>query len=328
MSLTIVYRLTNFYNSLDESFRSLVEQSNKNFNIIIIADGTTKQIQSYFIDKDLNQYFQSVKYIKISEKLGSSYCYNLALKYVKTSYVYFTNSCVIFNKNFVDNFEKIANNEDADVFVCNKYDEIGIGNSKNKNGCNITTTKLYLLLLSNIRNKIISTKIFKDAKIEFSNFHHYTFLDTIKIFECAKTIKVIKSMIVRIFTTEHPNYNIYDIIDQNNLILDKNHSAFYKKNTDDVNYIMIRNALFVFLARIAIQNKWKFNSIFKHAYNYANEWLKTYLPNWKNNKILNSSNNLDNKNVVLYLKNISKKSVISFTKLKRMFEENYRNDKK
>ena len=84
MNLTIVYHLNNYSNSLDKSFESLKNQNNKNFEIIIIADGTSKTVQKFFVDIDLNKYFKSVKYIKISQKLYHGCSNNLALKYVKT----------------------------------------------------------------------------------------------------------------------------------------------------------------------------------------------------------------------------------------------------
>ena len=81
---------------------------------------------------------------------------------------------------------------------------------------------------------------------------------------------------------------------------------------------MIRNALFTFLLRIAIQEKWSLNQVFKKAYDYAIEWIKTYIPNWRDNKILNSPNNLDDKKTVNYLKQFPKTSVVTLYKLRKM----------
>ena len=317
MNLTIVYHLNNYSNSLDKSFEGLMNQNNKNFEIIIIADGTSKTVQKFFIDIDLNKHFKSVKYIKISQKLGHGYSNNLALKYVKTPYVFFTNACFVYSKTFTDDIIKTIDNENADIFVFNT------SNSENnkrldKNSCSFNIQKTYSLLLDNTNNKIISTKFIKDNNIQFTNFNHYTFLDTIKLFKRAEKIKKINCKIIKVYSNDNLTYNIYDIIDQNNLILGKEHIEFYKKNIDDINYMMIRNALFVFLLRIAIQEKWKFNRVFRNAYDYAVEWIKTYIPNWKENKILNSPNNLDDKQVINYLKQFPKASVVALYKLRKM----------
>ncbi len=320
MNLTIVYRLTNIANSLDKSFQSLLNQTNKNFELIIIADDTSKSIQKYFADINLNGCFKSIKYIKTNQKLGAAYCFNLSLKYLNTPYAYFTDARVVFNKNFVDGFEKNLDKDNADIFVCNTLDGTILSKITRKTDYNINTSKLYSMLLGNLSNKIISTSLFKNNKVEYTSFHHYTFLDTLKLFEHVNKVKVIKSMIVKIFTNNNPNYNIYDIVDQNNFILSKSHANYYKKNTDDINYVIIRTILFTFLSRIAIQNKWECNHAFKNAYNYAIEWLKAYIPNWKKNKILSSSNNLDNKKVVGYLKKFSNQFKTTFYELKKLFK--------
>lgn len=317
MNLTIVYHLNNFSNSLNKSFESLLNQSNKNFELIVIADGTSKTVQKYFVDIDLNRYFKSMKYIKISQKLGHAYSNNLALKYVKTPYVFFTNACAIYDKDFTNNIIKTIDKEDADIFV---FDALNNESSKklDKNSCNINIQKIYSLFLGNNNNKVISTKLIKDNSIEYTNFNHYTFLDTIKLFEHARKIKKINHAIIKVFSNDNPTYNIYDIIDQNNLIFGKEHIEFYKKNIDDINYIMIRNTLFVFLLRIVTQEKWSFNQVFRNAYDYAVEWLKTYIPNWKDNKILNSPNNLDSKQIINFLKRFPKTSVIAYYELRKM----------
>ena len=320
MNLTIIYRLTNIANSLDKSFQSLLNQTNKNFELIIIADNTSKSIQKYFVDIDLNDCFKSIKYIKTNQKLGAAYCFNLSLKYLKTPYVYFADARVVFNENFVDSFEKNIGKDNADIFVYNTLDETTLVKTIRKTDYNINVDKLYSILLGNLSNKIINTALFKDNKIEYASFHHYTLLDTLKLFEHVKKVKIIKNMIVKIFTNNNPNYNIYDVVDQNNFILSKNYANYYKKNTDDINYLIIRTILFTFLSRIAIQNKWECNHLFKNAYNYAIEWLKTYIPNWKDNKILNTSNNLDNKKIVGYLKKFPNRFNTTFYELKKLFD--------
>lgn len=317
MNLTIVYHLNNYSNSLDKSFNSLLNQINKNFELIIIADGTSKAVQKYFVDIDLNKHFKSVKYIKISQKLGHAYSRNLALNYVKTPYVLFSNACVIYDKDFTDSIIKAVDKNGADIFVFGTLNN-ETNNKTSKNDHSINMQYLYSLLLANNNNKVISTKLIKDNNIQYTSFNHYTFLDTIKLFEHAKNIKKISGTIIKACSNDNPTYNIYDIIDQNNLILGKEHIEFYKKNIDDINYIMIRNTLFVFLSKIATQEKWAFNQVFRNAYDYAVEWLKTYMPNWRKNNILNSPNNIDDKKVVNFLKRFPKTSIMTYYELRKI----------
>ena len=226
---------------------------------------------------------------------------------------------MVYNKNFTDDIIKAIDKENADIFVFNTSNS-ETNKRLDKNISNLNIQKTYSSLLGNINNKIINTKFIKDNNIQFSNFNHYTFLDTIKLFEHAKKIKEINCKNIEVFHNDSPLYNIYDIIDQNNFILGKEHIEFYKKNIDDINYIMIRNALFVFLLRIAIQEKWTLNHIFRKAYDYAIDWLKTYISDWRKNKILNSANNLDDKKVISYLKQFPKTSVVTLHKLRKIYK--------
>ena len=303
MNLTIVYHLNKFSKTLEDSFKSLINQSSSDFELILIADETSKAVQNYFAKVDLNKTFKKIKYIKIAQKLGHAYCNNLAMKYVETPYVYFSSSNVVYHKDFVKIINETVEKEKYDVILFNTKDTSKFSPNiyTEKNGTTIES--LYVVALGTTNDKVISTDLIKKNNVTFENFHHYTSLFTLKVCEHMKKIKNIDKQILQIFPQDKVNYNIYDIVNQNNNILKDRNSNFYKSNKDDIDYILIRNCLYTFLSRFCRENNWQKNDEFKRAFIYANDWLKFCLPDWKNNKVLNSADNLDNKKIVNYLKN-------------------------
>ena len=113
MNLTIVYHLNEFSKTLSDSIMSLINQSSNDFELILIADETSKEVQNHFAQFDLNKAFKKIKYIKIDQKLGHSYCNNLAMKYVETPYVYFSSNNVVYNKDFVKIINETVENENS-----------------------------------------------------------------------------------------------------------------------------------------------------------------------------------------------------------------------
>lgn len=306
MNLTIIYHLNKFSKTLPDSFKSLINQSSDDFELILVADDTSKAVQNHFAQFDLNKAFKKIRYIKIAQKLGHSYCNNLAMKYVETPYVYFSSNNVIYNKDFVKTINETVEKENFDVILFNTKDKSKFSPNVHTEESEVIIDNLYVVALGTTTDKVISTKLLTKNNIMFENFHHYTSLYTLKVCKYMKKIKNIDKQLLQVFPQSTINYNIYDIINQNNHILADRNSKFYKANKDDIDYIVIRNCLYTFLARFSVENEWQKNNEFKRAVNYAKDWLKLCLPDWRNNKILNSPNNLDNRKVINYLSHYHK----------------------
>ena len=321
MNLTIVYHLNEFSKTLSDSIMSLINQSSNDFELILIADETSKEVQNHFAQFDLNKAFKKIKYIKIDQKLGHSYCNNLAMKYVETPYVYFSSNNVVYNKDFVKIINETVENENYDVILFNTNDKSKFSPNIRTEKSEVIINNLYVVVLGTITDKVISAKLLKDKNIMFENFHHYTSLYTLKVCEHIKKIKNIDKQLLQVFPQSNINYNIYDIVNQNNHILADLNSKFYKANKDDIDYTIIRNCLYTFLARFSVENKWQNNNGFKRAVTYANDWLKLHLPDWRNNKILNSANNLDNQKIVNYLSHYPKLFVSVRDELKKFVKK-------
>ena len=61
MNLTIIYHLNKFSKTLPDSFKSLINQSSNDFELILVADDTPKAVQNHFAQFDLNKAFKKIE---------------------------------------------------------------------------------------------------------------------------------------------------------------------------------------------------------------------------------------------------------------------------
>jgi teichuronic acid biosynthesis glycosyltransferase TuaG len=102
------------YNSqkyIEETINSIINQSFKDWNLIIIDDASTdespKLIKKYLNDERIS--FQTIK-----KNLGAGFCRNLALRRCKSKYVAFIDSDDIWEKNKLKDQINFMDSNDAD----------------------------------------------------------------------------------------------------------------------------------------------------------------------------------------------------------------------
>jgi glycosyltransferase involved in cell wall biosynthesis len=157
--ISVIIIIYNEEKYLKKCILSLLNQSYKNFNLILVNDGSndkTNKIIKKFKDK-------RIIYIKKKKNQGYTYARNTGLKYVKTKYVAFTDADCIADKNWLKNGIKYLKKNNKIVSVSGK---IIINFSKE----NKQISKQPWLIVPSIRsvyyypttmNCIIKTKIIK-----------------------------------------------------------------------------------------------------------------------------------------------------------------------
>jgi hypothetical protein len=89
-------------------------------------------------------------------------------------------------------------------------------------------------------------------------------------------------------------YNFYDIFEQNDyLIAHYGNTKFWSANSNLIEYLMIMYVFYVFLIRmfhVYSQRDVRQNAVEKTA-----TWLSKNIPEWRNNKILNSNKSRNSK---------------------------------
>lgn len=302
-NLTIVYHLFKQYKNLNQSLKSLAEQSDKNFDLIIITDGVANKIKDELAKYDLNEHFKNFKLISISKNVGSSYSYNLALKHASAPYIFYYSSNVVLENNFVEIINKNIEAKKADMYIFRTKDDTKL---LDEDKLNNTKSIYYPALFEFISDKVFSLEFLKKNKIEHKEFQHFTFLYAYDVFSKKPKISCIKEKIATIHPSEQYYYNLYDLVYQCEEILNNySEDKFYLDNKSQIDYLTIRTILTKFLPRIYTQSQKSKDVSLKTAILFCNKWLKEYLPDWKQNAILNNKNNLDSSQRINFMKNFS-----------------------
>ncbi len=175
MKISIIYHVYKEHFNLNESIESILKQDNKNFELILILDAPSDNasdiIEKFDLFKD-----KRIKIIKFMENFGRSFTYNFALDKAKGDYVYFTESKVILEPNFIGELLDVikSNNNKYDYinFLVNNNDsltnlpyEVGAGFDNELD--NIVNIKLTL------KDKIFKRKFLIDNKIEFAQYKNF-----------------------------------------------------------------------------------------------------------------------------------------------------------
>ena len=113
--VTIIVPVYNVENYLNRCLDSIIKQSYKNLDIILINDGSTDNSL-----KICNNYAKSDTRITVIniENSGPSICRNIGLEKAKGSYISFVDSDDYVEKHFIETLLKTQKNTNADVVGC------------------------------------------------------------------------------------------------------------------------------------------------------------------------------------------------------------------
>ncbi len=113
--VTIIVPVYNVENYLNRCLDSIIKQSYKNLDIILINDGSTDNSL-----KICNNYAKNDTRITVIniENSGPSICRNIGLEKAKGSYISFVDSDDYIEKNFIETLLKNQENTNADVVGC------------------------------------------------------------------------------------------------------------------------------------------------------------------------------------------------------------------
>ena len=122
--VSIIVPVYNVEKYIDKCLNSLVNQTLKNIEIIVVNDGTKDNSQK-IIDKYTKKYSFIRSYIK--ENGGLSSARNYGLKHAKGEYIAFVDSDDFVDKNMFEQMYLYAKNNKYDIVVC---DTINVYNDK------------------------------------------------------------------------------------------------------------------------------------------------------------------------------------------------------
>ncbi len=159
MKLSVIVPVYNSQNYLDKCLNSIVNQTYKDLEIIIINDGSTDDSEK-IINNYIAKYPKLIKYFK-QENKGQAEARNIALKLAIGEYITFVDSDDYIDKTMYQKMMDLALKENTDIVICDFW------LLKNNTKEIIKATNFSNLIFSSV---CLWNKIFKKSILEDINF--------------------------------------------------------------------------------------------------------------------------------------------------------------
>lgn len=274
--VSIIVPVYNVENYLDKCLNSLVNQTFKDIEILVINDGSTDNSQS-IIDKYQSLYPDLLNSFK-KENGGQGSARNLGLEYATGDYISFVDSDDWLDLDFIEKLYTSAIQNNSDIVICDMFDY-----------CDDGTKKFYNCTKYNSVYEVTpsaSNKIFKRSFIGNLRFipdkWYEDFNFTTKLLFSKPSISVVAGTYyncnVRVNSTMNNNNSLknLDMI----YILDDlekyaNQNNLYSENT--FKYLIFDHVLITTINRVSCQH----SKDKKEVLNKLNQYCRSKLKNYK-----------------------------------------------
>ena len=304
--LSLIIPVYNVEKYLERCLESVVNQTFKDIEIIIVNDGSTDNSKS-IIEKYLKQYPEKIKYYE-KENGGLSSARNYGLKYATGEYVAFLDSDDYVEPTMYEEMYNTAKKENSDMVECDfmwEYpDKIVHDIGSFYEGKKETIEKARVVAW----NKLIKREIIEREKLEFPFGLRYEDVEFFyKLVPYLNNISFVKKEFIHYVQRNNSIANTQNIRTKEIFIVLDNVIEYYKKlgiyeeYKEELEYIYVRYLLCSSLKRMCkIGDKKERKQALKETWNNIN----TKFPNWRKNKILKNKS-LKNKyiksnNIITY----------------------------
>lgn len=303
--VSIIVPVYNTEKYLEKCLNSLVNQSLKDLEIIIVNDGSTDNSE-IIINKFKQDYPNKIVYLK-KENGGLSDARNYGLTYANSEYVGFVDSDDYVELTMFEKLYTLAKEKNADLVECNFIWEYP-NKTKIDYGFNYLNKKDFFLFgRVMVCNKLFKTSIIKNNNITFPNSLNYEDIEFFyKLVPYINNYYLIDNIFYHYMQRENSIINNQNKKTADIFIILNDIINFYKSNNlfdiyeTELEYSFIRFLLgSSFLRIVKIKNK----KLKKELLNKSINTLYSNFPNWKKNKLLKIKNK----------KNIYYKTVNKFT---------------
>ena len=279
VKVSIIVPVYNVEEYLDKCLNSLVNQTLKDIEIIVVNDGTKDNSQD-IIDRYVSKYPKLVKsYIK--ENGGLSSARNYGLKFASGEYIAFVDSDDYVELDMYEKMYNKAKKENLDIVVCdtiNFYDDRMVYLKSNLNYSN-DVIKNYIISPPMAPIRLYKRNIFNNQ--EFEEGIYYEDLNfTPSLVNITKNIGFIDNTYYyyrqrndSIMHQTKFNSKLLDVFK----VLDNNYKKLYKEYPVEVEYLYITHLLRTASLRFLDYDKSRENLL------KINSTMKEKFPNWRKN---------------------------------------------
>ena len=284
--ISVIVPVYNVEKYLDKCLKSLVNQTLKEIEIIVVNDGTKDNSQK-IIDKYVKKYPKLVKsYIKKNGGLSSAR--NYGLKYAKGKYISFIDSDDWVRKDMFEKMYEKADKEDLDIVVCdsiNVYEDNKESYRKSNFNYSDNSVKNYLLAPPMACTRIYKKYIFDNVMFEEGIFYEDLNL-TPGLVNITKKIGFVEEGFYyylqrsgSIMNQKGFNNKLLDIFK----VLNNNYKKLNNKYKEELEYMYITHLLRTATLRfLDYKNSKKYLKMIR-------EEIVEKFPDWNKNKYFNQS---------------------------------------
>lgn len=284
--VSVIIPVYNVENYLRKCLDSLVNQTLKDLEIIVVNDGTTDNSQE-IIDEYVKKYPKKVVSI-IQENGGQGTARNTGLLHAKGEYIGYVDSDDYVEENMYEELYKKAKEEDSDIVIC--------GNNVVKENYELFSKedvdKEFLLGKMAVWNKIYKKNIIVDNKIQFRSKVWYEDLDfTMKVYFSSKKISYVDKPLYNYLLREGStmnNNNIkrnLELIEAFDSLIDYcKDKKIYNKAKDEIEFLCIYH-MYIFATTRVLNTNNKYKDKIEIINKFKN-YINSNFPNFKQNKYL------------------------------------------
>lgn len=302
--VSVIVPVYNVEKYITACLESLVNQTLKEIEIIIVNDGSTDGSEE--IIKKYEKKYNNIVYVK-KENGGLSDARNYGMQFAKGEYIAYLDSDDFVDKTIYEKMYNKAKKENADYVECDFYwaypkkngfnlkKDIGIRYNNKKEMFTYARVVAWNKL---IKKSIIKEEFPKGLKYEDIEFF-YKLLPNIKKFEFVEEplVYYIQRQNSLANKQDYSTGQIFNVLDNTILFYKKNN--LYEKYKDNIEYTYTRILFCSSLKRITkIKDKVAREKLIYETWQNVN----TKFPEWKNNPILNKDKTFNN----FYMKHLNK----------------------
>ncbi len=288
---------------VERCLKTLVNQTLKEIEIIVVNDGSTDQSKE-IVQKMLEQFSDKIVYLE-KENGGLSDARNYGIPYAKGEYIAFLDSDDYVEKDMYQKMYELAKKENSDMVECDFYWEYP--DKQKEDIGEIYQGKKEMLQKVRVVawNKLIKREILEKEKITFPKGYRYEDVEfTYKLIPYLEKVSFLKEPCVHYIQREGSISNsqnertkeIFEVLEH--VIKHYQEKEIYETYQTELEYLYTRYAFCSsFLRMVKIKDNKIRKRLLKETWNKVNQ----NFPNWKKNKILQQRNRKN-----LYMKTINK----------------------
>ena len=291
IKVSVIVPVYNVEKYLDKCLKSLVNQTLKEIEIIVVNDGTKDKSQK-IIDKYVKKYPKLVKsYIK--ENGGLSSARNYGLKYAKGEYIAFVDSDDYVEEDMYEKLYNKAIEKDFDMVVCNLkyiYDTKDVNAYSNINKDILTKEEIKKSMINiypSAWNKLFNKRLFKN-KVLFKEKVWYEDVEFLyRLYPYINSIGTVDDYLYNYVQrkgaiTSTFDERLFHYIDNfNGIVKFYKEKKFFDEYQKELEYCYVR---YLYATFIKQASNFKDKKMYEKAVEEAIKNVKENFPNYRKNK--------------------------------------------